>query len=74
MKTRTRLAFVASGCAVLFFFFVPVIKMDQMPCFLTGPGYSSLSYHFFNYGLAYITPPDSMVLWGPMPQSWLSCI
>ena len=73
MRQRFVIAGVCAVAFLLFFFLVPVIQMNVMPCHISGNGYSSLSYHIFNLGLAYITNPNSKVYVGPIPQSQILC-
>ncbi len=57
MKARTRLALVASSCALLFFFFVPTLVLNvAYTCTFrgSGPNYGSLSAFLFNYGMVYV--------------------
>ena len=50
-----RVSAIAGGAWViiilLFFFLVPVVKMDIEPCIPRGTGYVSLSYRIFYVGM-----------------------
>ncbi len=60
---------VSLGVFLLFFFFVPVVWMNIIPCFSLGHGFSSLSYYLFNAGETYL---NGHLVW--MTESYANCI
>ena len=50
-RGRTIVAGGLVAAFVLFFFLVPVVPMNIVPCFNGGDGYASLSYRLFYVGM-----------------------
>jgi len=70
MKRRTKVAISVFVVAfTVFFFFIPAVPMDVIPCWAGGKGFATLSYVFFSYGEVFV---GTRFFWAT--QSEANCI